>query len=96
MSELPTNGNIVIPNDAFYPVNFKWIPRVGELIDLTSMIDLADKQPNWKFQFRVVQVVHTMTDVTDKSDPVSTGSHWVDVFVEETIINYHGVVAEEE
>ena len=43
---------------------------------------LADKRPDWVYQFRVVDVVHTMHDVTDRTDPVSKGYHWVDIYVE--------------
>jgi hypothetical protein len=40
-NELPTNGNICIIDGAYYPVNFQWIPRNGDLLQLTSMIEIS-------------------------------------------------------
>ena len=80
MAELPTNANICEVNGAYYPVYLTWIPRVGDYIDLTSFIDMADKR-DFSHQYKVVDIVHTIQDVTDKTTKPSKGSQWVDVYV---------------
>ena len=86
MSELPTNANICIVNGPFYPVNLAWVPQVGDFIQLTSKIDMTAKEQVFNFRLKVVAIVHKMTDVTNKSDPISKGFHWVDVYAEKADI----------
>lgn len=81
MSELPIEANICeTDNGAYYPVKLHAIPRVGELIDLFSLIDQAASHPPAK-HYEVVQVVHKMCDVSDKVPSSKDGHHFVRVFV---------------
>ena len=80
-TKLPTNANICEINDgAYYQVQLEWLPRVGDLIDLYSALDALSKHPPRHF-YEVVAVMHEVHDVTEKSNPVSKGAHWVNVFV---------------
>ncbi len=80
MSESQINGNIAEIDGAHYPVKLQWVPKVGELIKLTSFIDVASKDEP-VHTYEVVAVRHDMYDVTDKLPGASDGHHFVSVFV---------------
>jgi hypothetical protein len=82
MAELPINANISEIDGSYYPVNLQWVPRVGELIDLWSFIDQADKRPPAR-HYEVVQVVHRIHDVTDKGGREHKGAHFLTVHVKQ-------------
>jgi hypothetical protein len=81
MSELPIEANICEINGPYYPVRLYAVPRVGELIDLFSFIDQADKHPQPRKFYQVVQVVHEVRDVSEKIPQSKGGCHFVTVFV---------------
>jgi hypothetical protein len=80
MAELPINANISEIDGAFYPVRLEWVPRVGELIDLWSFADEAASHPPGH-RYEVVQVVHKLHDLTEKSHVAREGYHFVTVYV---------------
>ena len=73
-------GIIVEKGGAHYEARFKWLPRVGELIDLHSFKDQLDGHQHFRHQYEVVAVVHEMHDVDDR-DPPHEGHHTVKVYV---------------
>jgi hypothetical protein len=82
MNELPIEAQICESTDGpFYQVRLQTVPRVGELIDLTSHIDLAAKHPQPRHLYEVVQIVHKMYDVADEIPVSKRGYHLVSVFV---------------
>jgi hypothetical protein len=86
MAELPINANISEIDGAYYPVQLKWVPRVGELIDLWSFIDQVGNYPPMH-HYEVVQVVHKLYDVTDHA---REGHHFVTVYVRPSQSNFFG------
>jgi hypothetical protein len=62
---------------AYYPVRLTWLPRVGEFIDLLSLIDQRAGHPA-RHRYEVVGVVHALQDTPDGS---SAGRHAVTVHV---------------
>jgi hypothetical protein len=89
MPDLPINGNIAEINGPYYAVRFQWIPRVGELIDLWSFVDQADGHTPAK-RYQVVQVVHKMQDITEKSTASREGAHFVTVYVNQAESQFFG------
>ncbi len=79
MADVPAavNANIKEVDGAHYPVRLNWVPRIGELIDLYSLMDTSTGDPP-VHQYEVVQVVHRLYDVTEK---VQKGFHFITVFV---------------
>ena len=75
------NANICEIDGAYYQVHLKWLPRVGDLIDLYSLVDAAARLPPYH-RYEVVQVVHKLHDL-EKEDtkPYSGGHHFVEVYV---------------
>ena len=80
MSELQVEAKICEMQGDFYEVKFSAVPRVGELIDLFSVVDQAKKLPPEKY-YEVVQVVHNVRDVSEEIPHSINGSHLVTVFV---------------
>jgi hypothetical protein len=80
MAELPINANISELGGALYEVRLQWVPRVGELIDLYSFVDTVAHQPP-AHRYEVVQVIHRLHDVTDKTDLGRDGHHFVRILV---------------
>ncbi len=88
MSDFPKNANGIIREidrgdeiGAYYQVRFSWLPRVGDLIDLTSFVDIAEKRPTSRYGYEVVKVIHHMHDVSDKIKQATEGHHSVSVVV---------------
>ncbi len=79
MADVPATVNATIKevDGAHYPVRLNWVPRIGELIDLYSLIDASTGDPP-DHQYEVVQVVHRLYDVTKKEPE---GFHFITVFV---------------
>jgi hypothetical protein len=64
----------------YYPVLLQVIPKKGELIELYSFIDQSTAhQPNHSYE--VVNVIHTIHDVTEKYTPSLNGSHGIKIIV---------------
>jgi hypothetical protein len=80
MSKPPIEVNICEIDGAYYPVRLYAVPRVGELIDLYSLIDQSTNHPPVK-HYEVVQVVHKMYDVSEKISHAKDGHHFVSVYV---------------
>ena len=74
MRELPIEANICERDGAYYPVLLRTVPRVGELIDLWSLIDQAAKHPPVK-HYEVFQVVHEIHDVSKEIRASKGGYH---------------------
>jgi hypothetical protein len=64
----------------FYEVLLHEVPCVGELIELTSLVEFAERKPQ-KHHYKVVQVVHEVFEVSKKIPQSKGGRHVVDVFV---------------
>ena len=91
MSALPINANIYEVdaepgNGRYFPVRLNWVPRVGELIEMTSFAEIAAKHTQYILQYKVIQVVHYIGDLSDKFEHTQKGSHSVVVHVEKTQI----------
>jgi hypothetical protein len=80
MRELPIEANICEIRGPLYQVLLHAVPRTGELIDLWSLVDQADKRPPVK-HYEVVQVVHEVHDVAKQIRQSKGGYHSVNVFV---------------
>jgi hypothetical protein len=80
MKEPPISGTIEEPDGTCYSVNLWTVPRVGELIDLLSHVEIRDRQP-FRKSYEVVRVVHHVCDVDDKMPESQPGLHRVKVFV---------------
>lgn len=76
-----------IDNGPFYNVRLEWLPRPGDLIDLTSYVEMSDKKP-WKLQYEVVQVVHLLSDVSNRFENSGKGGHLISIFVKPTESNF--------
>ena len=84
MADFPKAANGIISEDGgpHYPVKFNWVPRVGELIDLTSFLEIRDKRPDESRRFyEVMAVVHVMYDVVEGGDRSQDGHHNLKVVV---------------
>ena len=86
MSKQAIEANIVEVNDGpYFNVTLETVPRIGELIDLHSLVDEAGKYPPKK-QYEVVQVLHKIYDVPQPPPrethlAIVAGSHFVVIFV---------------
>ena len=80
MNEPPISGTIEEPDGTCYPVNLWTVPRVGEVIDFVSHIEIAARQP-FRKRYEVVRVVHRVFDVDDKMPKSQPGHHSVTLFV---------------
>lgn len=81
ISPLPINANISEINDGpYYQVRLEWLPRVGELLDLYSYVEAANRQPEKRY-YEVVQIIHQLRDITEKVRQSHEGSHFVTVLV---------------
>jgi hypothetical protein len=80
MNEPPISGTIEEPDGTSYSVNLWTVPRVGELIDLTSHVEIRDKQ-TFRKNYEVVQVIHRVFDVDYKMPELLPGHHAVQIFV---------------
>jgi len=86
VAKLSIEANIIeINNGPYFNVTLHAVPRIGELIDLHSLVDEAANYPPEK-HYEVVQVVHKIYDVPDPA-PKEThlamvaGTHFVIIFV---------------
>jgi len=79
------NANISEIDGPYFPVHLQWIPRVGELIDLWSSLDAASGYPPFHW-YEVVQVVHKIHDVSNKTG--GEGAHFVTVVVRPSSSHY--------
>lgn len=70
------------PISAYYPVHLTWVPRVGELIQLTSFLDIASGHQSMHW-FEVVQILHEVHDVVDGDEQTYGADHFVRVMVRE-------------
>ncbi len=88
MSELSVEASICEIGGPYYQVLLHTVPRVGELIDLWSLIDQGENLPPVK-HYEVVQVVHKMQDVSKKIRQ-PTGAHSATVFVRRSKSDFFG------
>jgi hypothetical protein len=89
MSELPIEATIHEIDGAYYNVRLHAIPRVGELIDFWSFLNQATGHEPAK-HYEVIQVVHKVYDVSEKT-PRSKGGHQsVNVFVKPASSKFFG------
>ena len=65
---------------AYYQVNLAFLPRIGDLIDLYSFIDVASSHPPRHF-YEVVQVVHVMHDINKHNAEAKQENHFIKIFV---------------
>ena len=78
MADLPVaaNGIISEKKGPHYNVKFKWVPRIGDRIDLTSLLEITDKQTNESRRFyEVVAVFHVIHDVDERGERPHLGHH---------------------
>ena len=81
MTPPPIHANIVEPNGDYWPTKLHAIPRPGDLIKLTSLIDLR-KDLLSLHHFEVIKVMHEVTDSDpDAPDGRETAAQSVVVFV---------------
>jgi hypothetical protein len=78
MNKPTVDANICIVDGPHYPVRLKWVPRVGEIINLYSLIDATAKDPDAFHSLEVEAVVHHLYDVSEKHPE----GHFVTVFAQ--------------
>ena len=91
MADFPAAANGIISEEGgpHYHANFKWVPRVGELIDLTSLLEIRDKRPEESRRlYEVVAVVHVMHDVIEGGERPHDGHHALKVIVKKSTNKY--------
>jgi hypothetical protein len=84
MAELPINAVIEIKGGASYQVRLECIPRAGEFIHLDSLLEVADRRSETSFNLEVIQILHEITDVTDKVTNGQKGRHSVRVYAKKS------------
>jgi len=87
MADFPKAANGIISEEdgPHYHANFTWIPRVGELIDLTSFLEIRAKRANESRRlYEVVAVVHIMQDVVEGGERPQDGHHNLKVVVKKS------------
>jgi hypothetical protein len=87
MADFPSAANGIISEKGgpYYTVKFNWVPRVGELIDLTSFLEIRQKRPDESRRFyEVVAVVHIMHDVDEGGKRSHHGHHNLKVVVKKS------------
>jgi hypothetical protein len=87
MADCPAAANGIISEEGgpYYHASFRWVPRVGELIDLTSVAEIRDKRPDESRRFyEVVAVVHVMHDVVEGGERPRDGHHSLKVVVKKS------------
>ncbi len=93
MNKPPIEAQIVeINNGPYFNVTLYNVPRIGDLIDLYSLVDEAADCPPEK-HYEVVQVLHKLYDVPENLSPDSresfvAGTHLVTVFVKPSTSNF--------
>ncbi len=75
-------------NGARYDVKLHAVPAKGDLISLYSFLDDSTGDPANKY-YEVVQVLHSLHDVTDRVPNATDGSHYVNVFVVPSVALSH-------
>ena len=83
-SHAQIKANIHEIDGPYYPVLLVALPRKGELVDLSSLIDSGGGHP-FRNLFEVVEVLHELQDV---SDTYPGGSHSVTVLVKRSQSSY--------
>lgn len=84
----PIFANICEIDGPYFPVKLYAVPHVGELIDLTSLIDLIAQRPDSRHFYEVVQVRHELHDVPQDDPRYEKGNHSVSVFVKRSNSSY--------
>ena len=88
MADFPKAANGIIAETgggAFYHAKFDWVPRVGELIDLTSFLDIVQKSKEGsRHYFEVVAVIHAMHDVYEGDSRPHNSLHSLTVIVKKS------------
>ena len=87
MADFPkaANGVISVEDGPYYHANFTWVPRIGELIDLTSFLDIAEKSKDGcRHFYEVVAVVHDIHDVYERDTRPHNGHHSLKVIVKKS------------
>lgn len=70
------NANIVVlPSDIYYRVSLKWLPRVGDKLELQSFVDMPIKR------CEVVDVCHEVRDIVKDIPQSHSGFHYPTVRV---------------
>ncbi|HMY18697.1 MAG TPA: hypothetical protein PKA58_20360, partial [Polyangium sp.] len=70
------NANIVVlPSGIHYRVNMKWLPRVGDKLELESFVDFPRKR------YEVVDVQHEVRDIVNDIAQSHGGFHFATVRV---------------
>lgn len=86
MAAVETSYSVVeVGGGAWYRVQLKFAPKVGELIDLFSKADVASGHEA-SHRFEVVAVVHKLGDVSSAGE----GYHEVIVWVERSNSSFFG------
>ena len=91
MADFPKAANGIISEEGgpSYHARFEWVPRKGELIDLTSFLEIRQKRSNESRRFyEVVAVVHVMHDVDEGGDRPHEGHHSLKVVVKKSKSKY--------
>jgi hypothetical protein len=72
-----------LDREIFYEAYFREVPRVGELVRLYSYPDQSTghSMPPLGFQYKVAQVLHTLTDYVENNDRSHTDRQEVTVYV---------------
>ena len=87
MSDFPAEANGIISEvgGPYYFVKFNWVPRAGELIDLTSFLEIREKRTDESHRlYEVIAVVHEMHDVDEGGKRAQHGHHNLKVVVKKS------------
>jgi hypothetical protein len=91
MADFPASANGIILEEGgpYYQVKFNWVPRVGELIDLTSLLEIRQNRTDESRRFyAVVAVVHMIHDVVEGGERPFHGQHNLKVMVKKCESKY--------
>lgn len=85
MSKPTIEANIIeVETGIYYKVKLHGIPSTGELIFLHSFVEQVEGNQAVK-TYEVVQIKHTIFDVTDKVTNGMDGNHFPTIYVKESM-----------
>lgn len=64
----------------YYQVRLHAVPRAGELIKLHSFVEQVENNNPIK-HYEVIQIIHSLQDVTERVPQGKHGSHFVNIYV---------------